>query len=178
MLLLRHVWLSVTPWTVDHQASPSMGWRKSMGKSMGFSRQEYWSGWPFPSPGIFPIQGSNAGLLHCRQTLYHLNHQHDLRTTSNTQNYNIRLLATYSLFVWNSNWTGCLVYLATFPIVIVHFQRWEKLRPGKNEAPRIFYCPFHWIAKYSCCFLASHHRAHVYLSLLQCSRPPYPEQQQ
>ena len=42
-----------------HQASPSMG----------FSRQEYWSGLPFPSPGNFPTQGSNTGLPHCRQTL-------------------------------------------------------------------------------------------------------------
>ena len=32
----------VTPWTVAYQASPSMG----------FSRQEYWSGLPFPSPKI------------------------------------------------------------------------------------------------------------------------------
>ena len=31
----------VIPWTVTHQAPPSMG----------FSRQEYWSGLPFPSPG-------------------------------------------------------------------------------------------------------------------------------
>ena len=31
----------VTPWTVALQAP----------LSMGFSRQEYWSGWPFPSPG-------------------------------------------------------------------------------------------------------------------------------
>ena len=31
--------------------------------SMGFSRQEYWSVWPFPSPGIFPTQGSNQRLL-------------------------------------------------------------------------------------------------------------------
>ena len=35
------VWLSVTPWTVAHQAP----------LSMGFSRQEHWSGLPFPSPG-------------------------------------------------------------------------------------------------------------------------------
>ena len=48
-----------------HQASPSMG----------FSRQEYWSGLPFPSPGNFPTQGSNPGLPHCRQTLYRLSHQ-------------------------------------------------------------------------------------------------------
>ena len=34
-------WLFVTPWTVAHQAP----------LSMGFSRQEYWSGLPFPSPG-------------------------------------------------------------------------------------------------------------------------------
>ena len=34
---------------------------------MGFSRQEYWSGLPFPSPGDFSTQGSNLGLLHCRQ---------------------------------------------------------------------------------------------------------------
>ena len=35
------VLLFVTPWTVAHQAPPSMG----------FSRQEYWSGLPFPPPG-------------------------------------------------------------------------------------------------------------------------------
>ena len=35
-----HVRLFVTPWTETHQASPSMG----------FSRQEYWSGVPLPSP--------------------------------------------------------------------------------------------------------------------------------
>ena len=38
------------------------------------SRQEYWSGLPFPSPGIFPTQGSNPGLLHCRQMLYSLSY--------------------------------------------------------------------------------------------------------
>ena len=89
--------------------------------SMGFSRQEYWSGFPFPSPGdlpnpgiepsfltspalvgvsfttsttwppvkpkpaglgsrslvqgIFPIQGSNQGLLHCKQVFCQLNYQ-------------------------------------------------------------------------------------------------------
>ena len=37
---LSHVQLSATPWTAAYQASPSMG----------FSRQEYWSGVPSPSP--------------------------------------------------------------------------------------------------------------------------------
>ena len=44
---LSRVWLSRIPWTVAHQASPSMG----------FSRQEYWSGLPFPSPGDLPNPG-------------------------------------------------------------------------------------------------------------------------
>ena len=42
----------MTPWTVDHP-------------SMGFSRQEYWSGLPFPSPGDLPgpgIQPTSPGL--------------------------------------------------------------------------------------------------------------------
>ena len=43
--------------------------------SVGFSRQEYWSGLPFPSSGIFPTQGLNPGLLYWRQILYCLNHQ-------------------------------------------------------------------------------------------------------
>jgi len=39
-----------TPWTVAHQAPPSMG----------FSRQEYWSGVPFPSPEDLPDPGINT----------------------------------------------------------------------------------------------------------------------
>ena len=43
---------------------------------MGFSRQEYWSGVPCPSPGNLLTQGWNLGLLHCRQIpLYHLSHR-------------------------------------------------------------------------------------------------------
>ena len=46
--LLSRVRLFATPWTVAYQAS----------LSMGFSRQEYWSGLPFPSPGDLPDPGS------------------------------------------------------------------------------------------------------------------------
>ena len=52
---LSRVRLFATPWGVAHQVSPSMG----------VSRQEYWSGLPFPSPGDIPTQGSNPGLQHC-----------------------------------------------------------------------------------------------------------------
>ena len=57
--------LFATPWTMALQAP----------LCMEFSRQEYWSGLPYPPPGIFPTQGSNPGLPHCRQILYHLSHQ-------------------------------------------------------------------------------------------------------
>ena len=53
---LSHVRLFATSWTVAYQAS----------LSMGFSRQEYWSGLPFPSPGDLPDPGIEPSLLHCR----------------------------------------------------------------------------------------------------------------
>ena len=56
---------SVTSWTVACQAL----------LSVGFPRQESWSGFPFPSPGDLPDQGSDPGLPHCRQILYHLSLQ-------------------------------------------------------------------------------------------------------
>ena len=43
--------------------------------SMRLSRQEYWSGLPFPSPGDLLTQGPNWCLPHCRQIHYHLSHQ-------------------------------------------------------------------------------------------------------
>ena len=48
---LSRVRLFATPWTVAHQAPPSMG----------FSRQEYWSGVPLPSPGDLPDPGIETG---------------------------------------------------------------------------------------------------------------------
>ena len=50
-LLLSHVRLFATPWTVAYWAPPSMV----------FSRQEYWSGLPFPSPGDLPDPGIQSG---------------------------------------------------------------------------------------------------------------------
>ena len=48
---LSRVRLFVTPWTVAYQPPPSMG----------FSRQESWSGLPFPSPGDLPNAGIEPG---------------------------------------------------------------------------------------------------------------------
>ena len=40
----------------------------------GFSRQEYWSGLPFPTPRIIPTQGLNLCLLHCQAGSLPLHH--------------------------------------------------------------------------------------------------------
>ena len=48
---LTHVQLFAAPWTAAQQASPSME----------FSRQEYWSGLPFPSPRDLPDPGIEPG---------------------------------------------------------------------------------------------------------------------
>ena len=56
MCMLHHIQFFVTPWTVAHQAP----------LSMGFFRQEYWSGLPCPPPGDLPHP---LCLLHCQADL-------------------------------------------------------------------------------------------------------------
>ena len=62
---LSRVRLFATPRTVARLAS----------LSMELSRQEYWSGLPFPLQRNFPTQGSDPGLLPRRQILYRLSHR-------------------------------------------------------------------------------------------------------
>ena len=50
---LSHIWLFATPWTLACQAP----------LSMEFSRQEYWSGLPFPFPGDLPNPGIEPASL-------------------------------------------------------------------------------------------------------------------
>ena len=50
-------WLSAIPWAAAHQTP----------LSMEFSRQEYWSGLPFPTPGDLPDPGIKLRSPHCRQ---------------------------------------------------------------------------------------------------------------
>ena len=56
---LSHVWLFAVPWTIQ---------------SMKYSRPNDWSGYSSLS-GIFPTQGLNPGLPHCRRILYQLSHK-------------------------------------------------------------------------------------------------------
>ena len=53
--VLSHIQLFATPGTVAHQAPPSME----------FSRQEYWSGMLFPTPGGLPRPGIKLAIPSC-----------------------------------------------------------------------------------------------------------------
>ena len=63
--LVSRAQLFVTLWTVACQAP----------LSMEFSRQEYWSGLPFPSPGDLPDPGIEPRSPALQADFYHLNHQ-------------------------------------------------------------------------------------------------------
>ena len=66
-----HFRFFVTPWTAECQAP----------LSMGFPRQEYWSGVPFPSPGDLPHPGVHGPLaissLNILEEMHSLGHQHN-----------------------------------------------------------------------------------------------------
>ena len=62
IMIVSHVQLFATPWTVAPQAP----------LSLAFSRQEHWMGKHSLLLGNSPIQGSKPVFLHCRQILYHL----------------------------------------------------------------------------------------------------------
>ena len=68
MKSLSHVQLFVTPWTVAYQAPPFMG----------FSRQEYWSGLPFPSP--IATYRFNATLIKFLMAFFHRNRKNNSKT--------------------------------------------------------------------------------------------------
>ena len=65
---LSHVQPFVTPWTITCQAP----------LSMGFPRQEFWSGLPFPSPGDLPHPGIESHLLQWHLDSLPLSYQESL----------------------------------------------------------------------------------------------------
>ena len=80
---LSHVWLFATPWTAAHQAP--LSWN-SPGQNTGVGCHSLLH-------GIFPTQGSNPGLLHCRQILYCVSHQGSLK----------EMICWFSKEVWAMN---------------------------------------------------------------------------
>ena len=95
---LSHVRLFVTPWTVAHQAP----------LSMGFPRQEYWSGLSFPTPGDLPNPGTELRLFHllpCQVNSLPLNQLGSPRLTSNVRKNHIVLnsVILHIIHGWNDN---------------------------------------------------------------------------
>ena len=72
---LSRVWLSATSWMVAHQAPPSLG----------FSRQEYWSGLPCPSPGDLPNPGIEPGSPALQADSLSLSHQGSIKRSHNNK---------------------------------------------------------------------------------------------
>ena len=115
--LLTKSCLFVTPWTVAHQAP----------LSMGFFRQEYWSGLPFPTsgnfpdPGVEPVSSVLAGRV---SPLSHLEAPHPylawsqmLKISSNNSTYvsmHFPLLDTS--YKWNHTIWDLLVWLLSLTI--------------------------------------------------------------
>ena len=101
------------PWTVCSLSGSSVH---------GILQQEYWSGLPLPSPGIFPTQESNPGLLHCRQMIYQLSYE-------GSPNVHCRNLEMLKIFVFMYNFLECLILhelveteRTGFKIFILNFQ--------------------------------------------------------
>ena len=150
----------MTPWTVAFQAS----------QPMGFSRQEYWSGLPFPSPGDLPDPRVEPGSPALQEIFYCLSHQGGPKVHSWCgtfygfgQMYNNRYLITVS----NSNFIALniLFYLVItpntwqplffFPIYRLFFQsvwgsqqNWQESMETSHTLPAcitiksyIFHCP-------------------------------------
>ena len=76
---LSRVRLFATPWTVAHQAP----------LSMGFPRQEYWSGLPFPSPGDLPRDRTQVSCIAGRR--FNLNY-HTIALISHSSKVMLKIL--------------------------------------------------------------------------------------
>ena len=121
---LSHVWLSAAPWTAARQAP----------LSMGFPRQEYWSGLSFPSPGIFLTQGSNLRLLHLQNwqavPLCHVGNQYSLVAhkfnTSSSPTPILPLPTSLSLLV-TTNLLSVFVSFSLFICLLGSTYKWNPI---------------------------------------------------
>ena len=116
--MLRHVWLFSTPWTIACQAPHG----DSPGKNTGVSCHDFLQ-------GIFPAQGSNPGISHCRRILYWLSHEGSPR---------ILEWVAYPFSrgsSWPKNWTGVSCIAGGF------FTSWDT-RKGPDHALLIHFSSF------------------------------------
>ena len=135
----------VTPWTVNHQAS----------LSMGFPRQEYWSGLPFPFPekSSQPRDWTHVSwthVLHCKQILYRwatkttMGHALDPMIVRKCHlglylsfflSFLIRVFFCFEHFLSPKHWLQSLTWSAAF----ISFTY-----PGEDHETRVFYNLHAW----------------------------------
>ena len=105
MKSLSCVQLFANPWTVAYQAPPSME----------FSRQEYWSGLPFPSPGWYFSQGKIANIYSSSKYAFRVAHNFGMLWKQGASavekkpiltpcwncSFNLFLVACVIIIIWN-----------------------------------------------------------------------------
>ena len=106
--LLSYVWVFEIPWTVAYQAP----------LFMEFSRQEYWSGLPFPSPGDLPNPGTEPGspALQANSLPFEPPGKHTLLVGMKTEQCaycstaSFLILTLYYSWIKYNLWENCLMY--------------------------------------------------------------------
>ena len=145
---------SATSWTVAHQAY----------LSMGFSRQEYWSRLPSPSPGDLPNPGIKQ---HWQSDSLQLSHQGRQFRFLSSISAQLKMSISSSWiclsYIWKSLYTQSLLYM-----ILVSYQFYHpQCLYGMSF---LIFLPFHVIIKLHFCFLTF--EFHIIFSLIFSSFDP------
>ena len=87
--------------------------------------------------GIFPIQGSNTGLLHCRQTLYHLSYQGSPRTVRQPVNC---LFFTQAASTWRLGSLSSRVAIVLKTLMTLISDTFPQTELWQHWSKRSLYC--------------------------------------
>ena len=117
-------------------------------QSMEFSRQDYWSGLSFPSPGNLPY----PGLLHYKQILYHLSHQGSDCSHEVKRGFLLGKKAMINLesILKSRDITFptqvCIVKVMVFPVVMYRYKSWtiKKVMLLNYSVEKTFENPLDW----------------------------------
>ena len=110
-----------TPWTISHQAP----------LSIGFSRQEYWSGLQFPSPGDLPNPGIKTTSPAWQMDSLPLNYQENLNKLS--------LAWLFAFYGWNWGWDYTTIVIELlFSFSVISDSLWPHgLQHARHHCPSL-----------------------------------------
>ena len=118
---LSHVWLLATPWTAAYQAP----------LSMGFSRQEYWSGVPLPSPSYILLQFKGCPLVTQISTVSFL---------SSTQHTNPHMKLSVYSFLWDNKLKTGNKHISSLSVCQVQCKRLFSQQIFSKQLPYAIHC--------------------------------------